>query len=701
MSSKRIIRRLLAVLALANGTGGGTPSALLALGGAANYPGAYQVTSSTGQYGFEWSSSTSCAYDGGVVALEVPQTSPTPTATATATPTPTATATNTPTATPTATATLTSLSEPSLAVVCPTPGATTYYVCNSATNAPPGWTCPGNDSNNGTSESMPKLTIQAAMNLATTPGNVVTVGPGTYPETPYFAASGNSGAWIVMQSYYPAVSEPVSAPANPPLVLNAVRAAIAQPTATAPIAEPTSTPLADVDLNGESYTQTIGFEVSGGVTGIGNASNAAEAGNAGNSHNCILYNYVHNVAGAGIVPNCDDYQTIYGNISSQNAEYATYCGSNISLFEPIASDSANVIHDWVSHNISENALGPPSGCNDSEGILLDNWSHTQDYCKGGTAYAQPALIDSNLIHGNGGTGIFINGNAANTAMIIRNNTAYFDQQTNAVYPGEINCSGCAGAEQIVNNIFVASQQVNSSAVAVNPNQSGNGTYSNNLSLCYNTSGNPLIGNACGLPSGNNDQGGVNPLLVNPTTDFHLQSISPAVAAGSSTYGTTPTYLDGAPVGSPPNIGALSAEATPTATPTATATATATATPAGSCTPKAISLLNASKKIMNGGASATTGSGANWYAWATDPTGFESIVSPARLQQSTRPIQIVDNAGYVCEGTSDSATAGLPNLTVRVCNTENEVAGCLESSTKASANMSVKIEDANGFIDDTF
>ena len=51
------------------GTGGGTPSALSALGGALNYPGAYQITSGTGQFGFEWSGSPKCADDGGIIAL--------------------------------------------------------------------------------------------------------------------------------------------------------------------------------------------------------------------------------------------------------------------------------------------------------------------------------------------------------------------------------------------------------------------------------------------------------------------------------------------------------------------------------------------------------------------------------------------------------------------------------------------------------
>lgn len=51
----------------------------------------------------------------------------------------------------------------------------------------------GSDSNAGTSAGAAKLTIQAAVNLATTAGDIVYVGAGTYRETVTLAASGSSG----------------------------------------------------------------------------------------------------------------------------------------------------------------------------------------------------------------------------------------------------------------------------------------------------------------------------------------------------------------------------------------------------------------------------------------------------------------------------------------------------------------------------
>ena len=41
------------------------------------------------------------------------------------------------------------------------------------------------------------------------------------------------------------------------------------------------------------------------------------------------------------------------------------------------------------------------------------------------------------------------------------------------------------------------------------------------------------------------------------------------------------------------------------------------------------------------------------------------------------------------------------LAVRICDTNHKVEGCNESGVTASPNMSVQIEDANGFIDDNF
>lgn len=60
----------------------------------------------------------------------------------------------------------------------------------------------GNDANNGTSYALRKLTIQGAVNLATTAGDQVLVSPGTYRETVTLAASGSGGSPISLIGDY-------------------------------------------------------------------------------------------------------------------------------------------------------------------------------------------------------------------------------------------------------------------------------------------------------------------------------------------------------------------------------------------------------------------------------------------------------------------------------------------------------------------
>ena len=116
--------------------------------------------------------------------------------------------------------------------------------------------------------------------------------------------------------------------------------------------------------------------------------------------------------------------------------------------------------------------------------------------------------------------------------------------------------------------------------------------------------------------------------------------------------------------------------------------------------------------MNGTASAVTGKGANWYAWSIDTNASDNIVDAFTGTASgttaavNKTIRIVDGHGLVCNGTSVSSTPACSTLpcnvlTVQVCNTEGSIAGCTESGTSATPNLSVQIEDANGLIDDTF
>lgn len=136
--------------------------------------------------------------------------------------------------------------------------------------------------------------------------------------------------------------------------------------------------------------------------------------------------------------------------------------------------------------------------------------------------------------------------------------------------------------------------------------------------------------------------------------------------------------------------------------------TATPTPCAFCLPNYnIHLLNSSKKIMNGGASAVSGS-ANLDAYASDTSAFlvDSFTGSASGTSGSpaTTLRFVGRGGNVCSG-SDSAVpqncGSTGCTTVRVCESDHEIATCTESATPAPYSASVFIIDANGFVDDTF
>jgi hypothetical protein len=309
------------------------------------------------------------------------------------------------------------------------------------------------------------------------------------------------------------------------------------------VGQPTATPAAVVDTSGQSYTQVRGFEISGSHNGIGNNASPFQVSSAPtNHHNCYLYNYVHNAAGDGIAIACTDYQVIYGNIVTANSQYATFCGSGITVYSPTASDSVSIFHDWVSHNESYGNFNH-TGCSDGEGLILDDWSNSQAFCGGSTTkYTEPALADANLFYGNAGAGLLIYDDSTGGLIVARDNTSY--QNQTSVTGSEFSCNSCNGTDLFSNDISETAS-------------SGNTCFSGGTQT-YDLSYNGTPSSACGLASGSNNQQGVNPSFVTPGTDFHLRSGSAALAAGTNTvYGIPTTYLDGAAVPTAtPDLGAL-------------------------------------------------------------------------------------------------------------------------------------------------
>ena len=446
-----------------------------------------------------------------------------------------------------------------LADRCPTPGACTLYVATSGSNSNPG------------TQSKPFLTISKAASVAVA-GSVICVGAGTYNEQVTSNTNGTAGHWISFVSTTPQGAHVVRPSATRGSPGNEVRGFL---------------------ING-NYTEVNGFEISGGDEGI----------YGDGTFKCATDNLIHDTGGDGIAMNCSDYAAIYGNTIHDCAKFATYCGSGISFYEAIASDSQSGFHNWVSHNISyANSNVGVTGCHDGNGIIFDDWNNTQNGCAlSQPAYTQDGLVEENLAYGNGGVGIKP---YQSSNITYRNNTAFENQAGGAngpSVPAELANEGNTAAGNIyANNIAVASRAINSTADAIY-DQNGTATWDNNLTLCYNSSGDPLVGDSCAggvAPPEDANVWGADPLFVaSLTADFHLQSASPALGAGTTTFGVPASDMDGNPLPTPPFIGAYACEGggcpatgtptpTVTATPTATATgATPTATPTATQTPTA-------------------------------------------------------------------------------------------------------------------
>ena len=337
-----------------------------------------------------------------------------------------------------------------LADRCPTPGACTLYVATSGSNSNPG------------TQSKPFLTISKAASVAVA-GSVICVGAGTYNEQVTSNTNGTAGHWISFLSTTPQgahVVRPYGIRGSPG---NQVRGFL---------------------ING-NYTEVNGFEISGGDEGI----------YGDGTFKCATNNLVHNTGGDGIAMNCSDYSAIYGNTIHDCGKFATYCGSGISLYEAIASDSQAGFHNWVSHNISydNNNIGV-TGCHDGNGIIFDDWNNTQNGCaKNQPAYTPDGVVEENLAYGNGGVGIKP---YQSSNITYRNNTAFENQAGGAngpSVPAEMaNEGSTAEANIYANNIAVASQVIHSTADAIY-DANGSATWDNNLTLCYDSSGDPIVG----------------------------------------------------------------------------------------------------------------------------------------------------------------------------------------------------------------
>jgi hypothetical protein len=268
----------------------------------------------------------------------------------------------------------------SFTVTSPPAQSVTYYLSPS-----------GSDSNGGTLRS-PWLTPNHSVNC----GDVLVAQEGTYPSNAFSSGwgtvtcpAGNNVAWVRCATF------------------DACKIFV--------------TSGDGMEVNA-SYWGVSGFEVDGnpssGVCFFAILSSAA------NVHHIIFANNVAIGCGGGGIaasPNGThgvDYLVVIGNIIHATAGGSPYCGSGISVYEPVAYDTLPGTHIYIAGNESDGNFNP-STCGgaaptDGNGLIIDTLDGSQS---GGNIppYTPQVVVENNLLIANGGRGLSIYNNATGTA----------------------------------------------------------------------------------------------------------------------------------------------------------------------------------------------------------------------------------------------------------------------------------------------
>jgi hypothetical protein len=183
-----------------------------------------------------------------------------------------------------------------------------------------------------------------------------------------------------------------------------------------------------------SYWGVQGWEVTDTAEGPrgGNCFSAVPATETTSIHHVIFANDIANgcpLNGFGFGNRGTasvDYWVAVGNVAYRAGASNTYCGSGISAYQPVASDSLPGTHIYVAGNISYANTNPLS-CYDGNGIIFDTFDGSQYPLA--APYSAQSVIDNNIVLSNGGAGVRVEFNSAgartNHAHIyVRHNTMW-------------------------------------------------------------------------------------------------------------------------------------------------------------------------------------------------------------------------------------------------------------------------------------
>ncbi|WP_374301818.1 DUF4082 domain-containing protein [Paracoccus sp. (in: a-proteobacteria)] len=373
---------------------------------------------------------------------------------------------------------------------------TTYYVSTT-----------GSDGSNGSAGS-PWRTISHAMNASLKPGDEVVVKPGTYTEQVSIIRSGTEGNNVTLRSEVPGEAL-IRAPAG---AWNAV------------------------SINANHVT-VDGFDIANGD------GDGIEANNV--HHIEILNNTVHDNGESGIQTNWAEFIRIEGNVTHGNAASGWFSGISLYQTRNITGDTDTPgFRTIVRNNVSYDNVTERGAHTDGNGIIIDDFNSTQT--SGHPKYNFPTLVENNLVYSNGGKGIAVHWS---DNVTVRNNTSWhnnLDNQNPGTWRGELSNQDSNGTVW-VNNIAVADPTANGNNTAIGfYGNNSNVTWQDNLSYS-GKAGDPslrLDGGNAAPTAANGNLLGVDPRFVNAAGgDFHLQNGSPALNAGTGSFGVAASDLD--------------------------------------------------------------------------------------------------------------------------------------------------------------
>jgi len=267
-----------------------------------------------------------------------------------------------------------------------------------------------------------------------------------------------------------------------------------------------------------------------------------------------------------------DYLTLIGNIAYNAAQASGNCFSGISIYQPIASDTAAGTHEFINGNFSWGNVDPavcaggPS--TDGEAVIID----TPDFSQGGgTPYTQQIVVENNVGFFNGGRGFEIYNNqkgGTHATIYFKYNTAYGDMtdnnQTNGCYDRAELALQSADNVTYDHNLAETRTGSSCSSAAINGLTIllGNATDTATNNWLYSPSGNSdMINASSGFALGAGNTVGTNPSFANPVNpgrpscgsfsnvpgcmaaviSGHKPTVPAAQAAGYQAPSATPAY----------------------------------------------------------------------------------------------------------------------------------------------------------------